>query len=647
MLSPYQQVQKSLAQGWNTWNTASVLSHVLLPQGFALNLGLRDYVSRQNLKSALIGRPEQRPERVHPGPRAYNGSYTELTLHWQGIELRVQSAKEGKDLVILVTPVRLPPQTIKPPLLVVEAGVLWNRPGYVCRVGGRVLPKGQAGREPCLEGHFEGEIIPVYATQESLRDPHVQATGPYLNLSLGEAVGISTGVMRSLEGIQAIIGSQQAAFLASFNRYGDLAEVYKAIQTAMAWDTIYEPEHERVVSPVSRLWNLNWGGYVLFEWDNYFAGYMAAVTADFSALAADPSLGEDRFAIAKALAYANAVEMTREITENGLVPNFATVNGCSSRDRSEPPVGALICRELYRLFGEKWFLEEVYPSLLRWNRWWDEKRSLAAEYLQPEKLLCWGSDPYEPVLNTSLELEHVNARQGGAWESGLDNLPVYDDVPFDPDLHLLLIHDAGLNGLYVEDCEALAEMALALGRAEEVKELSARAERYRCSLAWLWDETSGIYRNRYTQSGEFSQRLAPTSFYPLLAQALTPEQAERMIHEHFYNPKEFWGEYLIPSISRDDPAYPEQLYWRGRIWGPMNLLTYFSLKKYPSLAQACKDMAEKSVKLLMKEWLEHGHIHENYNCDTGEGCDSPHSDAFYHWGGLLGIPALIEAGLLS
>ena len=36
----YQALQDSLAQGWNTWNTRSVLSHVLLPEGIALNLGL-------------------------------------------------------------------------------------------------------------------------------------------------------------------------------------------------------------------------------------------------------------------------------------------------------------------------------------------------------------------------------------------------------------------------------------------------------------------------------------------------------------------------------------------------------------------------------------------------------------------------------
>jgi glycogen debranching enzyme len=102
---------------------------------------------------------------------------------------------------------------------------------------------------------------------------------------------------------------------------------------------------------------------------------------------------------------------------------------------------------------------------------------------------------------------------------------------------------------------------------------------------------------------------------------------------------------MMPSISRDDPAYPEQDYWRGRIWAPMNFLVYLGLRRY-DLPKARADLAEKSRQLLLNEWLAHGHVHENYNADTGEGCDKPNSDRFYHWGALLGIIAFIENGYL-
>jgi hypothetical protein len=257
----------------------------------------------------------------------------------------------------------------------------------------------------------------------------------------------------------------------------------------------------------------------------------------------------------------------------------------------------------------------------------------------------------------------INDRQAAAYESGLDNLPVYDDVPFDPKTHLMQLQDAGLNGLYVADCEALADIAAALGESGAAtaadaanaagatnaagieQELRGRAETYRQALNRLWDEERGIYLNRRTDTGELSPRIAPTSFYPLLAKAPTQAQAERMVREHFYNPQEFWGEWIIPATPRNDPAFLDQDYWRGRIWGPMNFLVYLGLRNY-DLPQARKDMAEKSVNLLLKEWLEKGHVHENYNGATGEGCDVKNSDAFYHWGGLLGMIGLVEAGYM-
>jgi glycogen debranching enzyme len=119
-----------------------------------------------------------------------------------------------------------------------------------------------------------------------------------------------------------------------------------------------------------------------------------------------------------------------------------------------------------------------------------------------------------------------------------------------------------------------------------------------------------------------------------------------MLDGHFYNPEEFWGEWCMPSIARNDPSYKDQNYWRGRIWAPMNFLVYLGFRKH-NLLQAQKDLADKSLKLILKEWLECGHVHENYSADTGEGCDVANSDKFYHWGGLLSYIALIEAGFAN
>lgn len=98
---------------------------------------------------------------------------------------------------------------------------------------------------------------------------------------------------------------------------------------------------------------------------------------------------------------------------------------------------------------------------------------------------------------------------------------------------------------------------------------------------------------------------------------------------------------MIPSIARDDPAFGDQNYWRGRIWGPMNYLVYLGLRNYDD-ATARTEFAEKSYQLFLKEWREQGHVHENYNANLGTGDDVTNSDRFYHWGALLGFVEYLQ-----
>jgi hypothetical protein len=48
-----------------------------------------------------------------------------------------------------------------------------------------------------------------------------------------------------------------------------------------------------------------------------------------------------------------------------------------------------------------------------------------------------------------------------------------------------------------------------------------------------------------------------SKFYPLLAGVASQEQADRMIKDHFYNHDEFWGEWIMPSIARNDSGFKD------------------------------------------------------------------------------------------
>ena len=61
------------------------------------------------------------------------------------------------------------------------------------------------------------------------------------------------------------------------------------------------------------------------------------------------------------------------------------------------------------------------------------------------------------------------------------------------------------------------------------------------------------------------------------------------------------------------------------------------------VAAARKGLCQQSMDLLLKEWRDSRHVHENYNADTGVGGDSAASNPFYHWGANLVYIAMRES----
>jgi putative isomerase len=601
----YRQLQEKLASGWNTWYNNSVTSEVLLPEAFSINLclsypGSGDYLN-QIFKASENAK---RPETVKLGLRSDDGYYTSMQLGYKGEDFIIETATDGNDELILVTPSKAARN-----YLVVEAGILWGRPGAIS-VGVNTLTGTFGGFS---SGGFSGHSITVHCTAAAVADAYVVTTAPHLSFSLQEPIGLYTGRARTLAEIKALIGQHRAQQQARVDGYGDLSESFKAMQTILAWNTMYDAANERVITPVSRLWNKGWGGFVLFDWDTYFASYMCSL-------------------FNKDLAMANAIEITKAITPGGFIPNYQSPFKQTSWDRSQPPIGSTVILNIYKRYPEKWFLNEVYDELLRWNRWWPKNRDVGG-------YLCWGSQPAVDSL-PSIEAHNLQAAK---YESGLDNSPMYDSIPFDPATNTMELADVGLMSFYIADCNALADIAEILGKADDVAELRKRGSTYTKTLGGMWDEKTGIFLNLRLDTHQKSYRLSPTNFYPMLAKACSQAQAERMIKDHYYNPTEFYGEYVLPSIARNDPAFKDNDYWRGRIWGPMNFLVYLGMRNY-ALTDARADLITKSKALLMKTWRTNGTVFENYNAITGEGNDVSSADGFYHWGALLIFMAFLEKG---
>jgi len=607
----YTKMKQDYIKGWHTWNVRSVLSHVHMPDGFALNIAFKEYREGHYLKETLIGRftneyGREPAETAFPGPHAIDDSYTEMTVKWCDMEIKIESSTENDELILLITPIK---KQLRPAMLILESGFLWGKEGWITK------------NSHTLTSHSPMGEKTVYTTGKPMIDLNIPVQTAFLSVELDSPIAFTTGKPCNLLDASEIINIHRIRHEKETSGFGNMQEMYKAMESALSWDTIYDPKNNRVISPVSRLWSISSGGYVLFCWDNFFAGFMA-------------SLGN------RELAYSNLKEILNEQTPQGFVPNFAYATGQCSADRSQPPVGSAMLLETYRRFKEKWIVEEMYDGLLQWNVWFAEHR------MNTTGALCWGSEEIPVLYGNRWESEGVHDTFGAALESGLDNSPMYDDIPFDKNTHRLALEDVGLTGLYILDCRSLIELANLIGKTEDVPELQKRMDKAMSGLENLWDEEKGFYYNRRTDTLEFSRRISPTNFYALFSPNVSLERQRRIADEHYYNSEEFYGEWMLPSIARNDAAYFDQEYWRGRVWAPLNFLVYLALSR-TSLEDVRHDLANKSAKLFMKEWTEHRHVHENYSAITGEGCDSGNSDKFYHWGALLCVIAMADAGYIE
>jgi len=397
---------------------------------------------------------------------------------------------------------------------------------------------------------------------------------------------------------------------------GSIQGAAEAIIQNMSWNNVYAKDTGRCFPSIDRAWTWGrWtiGGWTVGEWDCFFGSLLTAL--------------ED-----KRLTYDAIYGILSCVAPLGFIPNIASNNGISP-DRSQPPIGSFAVRKNYLRFGERELLERTYPILKRWHEWWFSKRENGIPYRDGNSngLLEWGSERMGSDLWCGGSGSIIQAQ----WESGTDDSPMFDEAEYVEGTCTLDIETVCLNSYYALDAETLYYIAHELGKEEEASIfLRQRNEMASRINEMLWDEKDGIYKNRLWR-GKLSNILTPMNFYPLVAGVADKSRADRMI-QHLLDPKKFWGEYVIPTVSRSELSFADQQYWRGNIWGPTNYLVYQGLKRY-RFDEIAAEFAEKSVKLFMENWGKYATNHENFLV-TGEGASHRH----YTWGTLLCLIGLEE-----
>ena len=243
---------------------------------------------------------------------------------------------------------------------------------------------------------------------------------------------------------------------------------------------------------------------------------------------------------------------------------------------TKPPILAWAALKLHETAPDLDFLEEIYVPLVRWNAWWfsmnDDDVDGLAQYNHP-------------------------------YSSGLDDNPLWDyGMPVEsPDLNTYLCIQMG----------SLAMIAEILGMDSEANMWRRRSTSIvQRMIQDFWDNEKGVFQAMYND--EPIPVLTPFNLYPLWTGQLPKELNQRLI-QHLTDPSEFWGEYLIPSVARNDQHYEPSKMWRGSIWVNIN---YFFIEALRQIGE--DDLADEITQKTLDLIMRHPGIYEYYHADNGD-----------------------------
>ena len=419
----------------------------------------------------------------------------------------------------------------------------------------------------------------------------------------------------------------------------------EAVTDNLMWTVLLQPETGRLYAPAGRRWIFPKPGdgtagdgapqeggsgdgtesdtpdpddWTVFGWDSFFNA-LALATAS-GRLAWDALLAglDSRY-------------------PNGNVPNWRSRLG-GTPDRSQPPVGSFAALKLHLARPDADALAAAWPGLRAWNDWWvaDKGGRPRREGLTPG-LFAWGSDTALVPERGRLPEWEVDAsgHQRAAWESGQDDLPLWEEAEWDPGREVLAMSAVDLCSYRALDLECLSRIARILGDSAEGARLEG--ERHRLVAAMnrvLWSDAAGLYLDELP--GGRSTRVAASNFLPLIAGVPSARQARRMV-DVLCDPARFRGEWVLPTISRDDPAFDDQQYWRGSIWPPMNYLVLQGLRRY-GFDELASELAWKGALMFLADRRRTGFCRENFDARTGRG----RGRRFQSWGPLFALGAIEE-----
>jgi tetratricopeptide (TPR) repeat protein len=284
---------------------------------------------------------------------------------------------------------------------------------------------------------------------------------------------------------------------------------------------------------------------------------------------------------------------------------------------TQPPVLAVAVKYIMDSGGEKEFLIKAFKVLERYDEWFRKARDADKDQL----------------------MAYIDYLESG-WDNAVrwdEAIRLFEKNPFKyksryKEIRMAPVEAVDLNCLIYIQRKVLAELAEKLGLNEKAEEYIRLAnETANKIMLYMWDPENRFFFDIFEENHEQIKVKSPAAFFTLYAGIASKEQAESLV-KHLLNPKEFWTEFPLPTVSADHKEYDPKGYWRGRSWINVLWFVYNGLKRYGFIEEA-KQLGERVLNIMSSGPT----CNENYNSLTGEPLGAPD----FSWSTLM-ITILID-----
>jgi len=258
--------------------------------------------------------------------------------------------------------------------------------------------------------------------------------------------------------------------------------------------------------------------------------------------------------------------------DDGMVPDTVMVDpGANNGANTKPPLAAWAIERIFAATGDRDFIAEMAPALLRYDAFWEKRRHEGAP------LYSWGG------------AGEIEAR----WESGWDNATRFDGVAMVPGRDCLLMNtlSVDLNAFLCQDKRFLAELCDTVGKASDGRRLRGEADAIETALRErLFDEDHGAFFDMTWPACERVRALTAATWAPLWCGIATADQAAR-VADHMLDESAFRTPLPLPTVARNDPDFDPDGYWRGAVWIDQAAMGVEALLNYGYVGEARQILA--------------------------------------------------------